>query len=136
MNIPNMIPLQFKGIKKVKTLYAGIDPVTNLKVECDIDKKDSCLVQVSPTKARQLLVDFPEEWVLVGKAVDTEPLHEALMAYVPVDRPLANMSASKNTIIIEPDGKQTEVPAGATIHIITPPDDAKPKSSILGGKKK
>ena len=133
MDIPKMIPLQFKGIKKVKLQYAGIDPVTNTKVECYINKKDSCLVQVSPTKARQLLVDFPDEWVLVGKAVDTEPLHEALMSYVPMETPLANMKASKNTIIVEPSGKQTEVPAGAIIQIITPEEGEK---GLFGKKKK
>lgn len=117
-NIPEKVALRFKGIKGVKLQYTGLDPETNEKVECHIDNPDSCLIQVSPTKARQLLVDFPEDWVLPGKAKDTEPLHEALMAY---SQPVAKAMPSKNIQIIEPDGKVTEVPAGATVQIINPP---------------
>ncbi len=128
-NLPEMVAIQFKGIKGLKTRYAGFDPETEDKILCLIEKKDSCLIQVSPTKARQLLVDFPEEWVLVGKAADTEPLYEALMEFKPLVA--GKIKPSKNIIIVEPGGKQTEVPAGAEVHIITPP---KEKRSLLGKK--
>lgn len=119
-HLPEKVTLQFKGVKGVKLHYTGIDPETNEKVECHIKQPDSCLVQVSPAKARQLLVDFTGEWVLPGKAKETEPLYDALMKYTPL-KPVANAKPSKNIQIIEPDGKVTEVPAGATVQIINPP---------------
>ena len=123
--LPAKIAIKFKGIKGLKSTYTGLDPVTGLAVECDVDNPASCLKEVSPEKARQLLVDFEDEWILVGNAADVKALTEAIMNLEPYKPKRPNAKASKLIQIVEPDGTVTDVPPGATVQIILAPDKKK-----------
>lgn len=94
------IKIKFLGIANMKRFYYGDG------LSCDTKRKDTCFVEVSPEKAAQLMVDYPNEWEYITRK-GAEIIGKQITEYS--NKIVAQVSSTKGVVIIETNGNKTKV---------------------------
>ncbi len=94
------IKIKFLGIPNVKRFYSGDG------IECDTHKKDTCVVEVNPGKAAQLMVDHPTEWEYVTRK-GSEVIGKEITEYQ--NKVISEVNSTKGIIVEDKNGSKTNV---------------------------